>query len=512
MSIQTHTATNLADIKAAPTNEISVVYDRSLWTWTLGNYTGQADDVDIVKADSTALSVGAWIRQSLGGSTFKAAYPTSVRRSAEAKAQDFVSIKDFGAKGAPYDDTVAIQAALDSGAGVIYFPAGEYLHQNLKIVTPYQRLQGAGAKLTRTESGATILVSSSARGVHFSEMRFGCQLAGMEGNNITVSAPDFRWFFSESRDCAGRALLIENSGGGAAIIGGVMQTSGAGEDDWDFEIRDDDGVGTLYCTIFSIITNQHTGGFLINGKVGTTTIDCCQFGKLKMINGGSSRVANCRINGDATILSGFATFVSCNFNGKTVFGEDGANNIGSICFEGTNLSASYGSLHINGNVVESSFNLGQIVKSGTPVFIHEDAYNNDIWHPLRDVSSQINLGAQSGAPTKGDAIISALMSAAGRDRTLRLSFQAGQRTNFGSGNYFTIVAPFKSKGVSTAPARITANAALFDWTAYIRDGSNQIKFTPSSGSGIGNDASASSPIQLGSGALIEVSLTVEQAF
>lgn len=49
------------------------------FNWTLGNYTGQADDVNIIKADSTALSVGAWVRQKADG--------ILVQRSATAKLE-----------------------------------------------------------------------------------------------------------------------------------------------------------------------------------------------------------------------------------------------------------------------------------------------------------------------------------------------------------------------------------------------------------------------------------------
>lgn len=482
-----------------------------------------ADGVNIIKLDAVPLSTGALVRQSAQGVAFKQSGATAVQRDMQSKAREFVSIKDFGAKGAPFDDTAAIQAAYDSGASLVYYPPGEYLHKALTITTAYQRHYGPGSRLTRTQANTTINVANSARGVHFVEMRFGCQTTGMAGDNITVNAPDFRWMFCESRDCAGRALLIANAGGGANIFGGVMQTAGLGTSAWDFELRDDPGgADTLYCAIFGVITNQgsdHTGatpvgGFLITGEVGTTTIECCQFGKLRMDNGGSSRVSHSRINSDATILSGFATFVACNLNGATVFGQTGQPNIGSICFDSTNVMANYGSLTINGNVIQSSFHLGQVVSAGTPVTIHPAAYNNDIWHPAMDVSSQIDLGAESGSPTKGNATVTAWMSAAGRDRTLRLSFQAGSTTNFGGGNYFTVSAPFISKGIATAPVRVTSNAQLLDWTAYLRNGTNQIKFTPSSGPGgtVGNDASATSPLTLGAGTLIEMSMTVEQTF
>lgn len=49
------------------------------FNWTLGNFTGQADDVNVIKADSTALSVGAWVRQKADG--------ISIQRSTTAKLE-----------------------------------------------------------------------------------------------------------------------------------------------------------------------------------------------------------------------------------------------------------------------------------------------------------------------------------------------------------------------------------------------------------------------------------------
>jgi len=48
-------------------------------------------------------------------------------RTVENKLQEFVSVKDFGAVGdGVADDTAAIQAAINSGAGTVYFPNGSY--------------------------------------------------------------------------------------------------------------------------------------------------------------------------------------------------------------------------------------------------------------------------------------------------------------------------------------------------------------------------------------------------
>jgi hypothetical protein len=41
------------------------------FNWTLGNFSGQADDQNIIKANSTALTVGAWVRQQTDGSLYR---------------------------------------------------------------------------------------------------------------------------------------------------------------------------------------------------------------------------------------------------------------------------------------------------------------------------------------------------------------------------------------------------------------------------------------------------------
>lgn len=59
----------LAGLKASPVAEGTAFLvqdsttDDGAFFWTLGDYTGLADNENIIKADSTALSVGAWVRQ-----------------------------------------------------------------------------------------------------------------------------------------------------------------------------------------------------------------------------------------------------------------------------------------------------------------------------------------------------------------------------------------------------------------------------------------------------------------
>jgi len=502
-----NTRVDLATLKAANTADLTSLYNGSLWTWTLGDFTGQSNDINIVKANSTPLSVGAWVQQRANKVTFRQSGSSAVDRTSEDKAREVLSVKDFGAKGDGLsDDTAAIQAALNSGATAIYFPPGQYLHGALTVSTNYQRLYGSGAKLTRTSTTATISVT--ARGVHFDQLRIGCQTSGMVGNNVTVTGPDFRAMFCENRDCFGRPYLFSNCGGGIALIGGVAQTTDQGPNGYEVEIFDAvGGENTLYCFASDMITNQHFGGWLYRGEVGSCAMDKCEFGKLTADTGGGVKVDQCRIGGKTDIQSGFVSIDNSDFNDDVQVGTNGQPNIGSIRFGPCTSMKAGKTITIASNVIESIFFLSHLQRAGALISVGN--YNNDIYHALLDVSGQINLGAESGSPTKGNATMTAMMSAAGRDRTLRLSFQAGTTTNFGTGNYFTVSAPFISRGVSTAPARATVSGTVNGWTAYLRDGTNQIKFTPASG---GNDVSATSPVALGTGTLLEFSITTEQKF
>jgi hypothetical protein len=90
----------------------------------------------------------------------------AVARTVDSKLNEFVSVKDFGAVGdGTTDDTVAIQAAIDSSANSIYFPTGTYLinkstssdgHTNYGLVIDRDNLtiygDNAGTKLKRYNS------------------------------------------------------------------------------------------------------------------------------------------------------------------------------------------------------------------------------------------------------------------------------------------------------------------------------------------------------------------------
>lgn len=79
--------------------------------------------------------------------TFQSDKAGSVKRSLLGKHSETVSVKDFGAAGdGATDDTAAIQAAIDSGAGVIHFPQATYFLANgsTLILASDQTLAGEG--------------------------------------------------------------------------------------------------------------------------------------------------------------------------------------------------------------------------------------------------------------------------------------------------------------------------------------------------------------------------------
>ena len=77
--------------------------------------------------------------------TYNPPFTGSVATNVEAKLAQTVSVKDFGAIGSGgVDDTAAIQLALDSGAGAVYFPAGTYNITTLLVRASNIEIYGDG--------------------------------------------------------------------------------------------------------------------------------------------------------------------------------------------------------------------------------------------------------------------------------------------------------------------------------------------------------------------------------
>ncbi|RSY76255.1 hypothetical protein DAH66_22265 [Sphingomonas koreensis] len=92
----------LLDLKASPVTEGTafLVQDANVsdgtFFWTPGNFTGRSDDENIIGADSMALNVGAWVRQTAGSISFQQSGTGAVIRTVQdALEGQFVSVLDF---------------------------------------------------------------------------------------------------------------------------------------------------------------------------------------------------------------------------------------------------------------------------------------------------------------------------------------------------------------------------------------------------------------------------------
>lgn len=210
---------NLAALKAAATTDGQSTYDGSLWLWTLGNFSGQADDVNVVKAATVALTVGAWVRQKGDAIAFTASGANARTRNLADKARETVSAPDFWLPTDP-DDSNSLTRALATGKKV-FLPAakghgtgGDYLVQTVVLPTnAYIYGEGSATKVrlpagnysnifyVRSPSASTFVDNITLRDMDlygrivedgFSEQKHIARLSGVR--RLTVDSVGFFGF------------------------------------------------------------------------------------------------------------------------------------------------------------------------------------------------------------------------------------------------------------------------------------------------------------------------------
>ena len=113
-------------------------------------------------------------------------------RNVQLKLQESVSVKDFGATGdGATDDTVAIQAALDSGAIKVLIPKGTYLLTDQLNPSENQIINGYGATLKWTKFGSVMATTASEASRTGNGIRLlnGCELLGVNLQLASVPSP-----------------------------------------------------------------------------------------------------------------------------------------------------------------------------------------------------------------------------------------------------------------------------------------------------------------------------------
>lgn len=130
-------------------------------TNSVGTQIGSWDNITSQDTGSTGLSASAISYTAAGSPTV---------RTVQAKLQEVVSVKDFGAVGdGVTNDTAAVQLAVNSGAKAVYFPSGTYLCSQITLVSG-QTLYGDGpASIIKYNSGAALLYGLSASGATYLE-------------------------------------------------------------------------------------------------------------------------------------------------------------------------------------------------------------------------------------------------------------------------------------------------------------------------------------------------------
>jgi len=164
---------------------------------TPGAYTGEASKFVKVKSDETGLEF-----VTSGGATtadavdYTPPFTGGVTRTVESRLADLVTVEDFGAVGdGVTDDSAAIQAAVDSGAGAVFFRRKTYGLGTRIAVPASVRLQGTRGRL-KALSGIASTGEDSC-------------LIKATGNNVTVEAMNL--------DCES---LVE---AGIKVVGSILR-------------------------------------------------------------------------------------------------------------------------------------------------------------------------------------------------------------------------------------------------------------------------------------------------
>jgi hypothetical protein len=277
-----------------------------------GGVTSKAQLFDMFSGSTGSAYVG--FEQSGTGAT---------TRTVESKLRDVVSVKDFGAVGdGTTDDTVAIQAAINSGYSLV-FPAGTYKCANLTQSTNFQRFYAAGNVTLQKNANGPILTSSGSD-VEFNGIGFRGESAtpSFTGNNFVSSGANLRLINCGSRWAYARAVLA--TGNHVQIIGtcDLYQTTDSSATGYDIEIGVS-GTATLYHELIGVYSSQNTGGIKLI-DVGSHTIHGGEFGKLYIaagtspagVNGG--KTIGARILGNVTVEISSAIFSANQFGTVTI--------------------------------------------------------------------------------------------------------------------------------------------------------------------------------------------------
>jgi hypothetical protein len=267
----------------------------------------------------TDLAVASAVSAGSRLSGFRQTGTGATARTVDAKLKDTVSVKDFGAVGdGVTDDTVAIQAAINSGYPLI-FPAGNYRCNNLTQSTSFQRFYSEGfVNISKNSNG--VLLSSTGSYVEFHGIQF--LGTGFTGNNVESTGNAFALINCSSFGTSGRA--VKCTGNRVSIIGTCSSYTTTDTSATGFEIEIGiSGTATLYHELRGVYSSTATGGIKLI-DTGSQWIVGGQFGKLYIATGTSpagvngGMISNSRILGNVTVELSNSVFTGNQFSTQTI--------------------------------------------------------------------------------------------------------------------------------------------------------------------------------------------------
>ena len=273
------------------------------------------------------------------------------------KVIEVISVKDFGAVGdGVTDDTAAIQTALNSGAGLVSIPPGDYKVTSTLLIPPNTHLNGAfGQSIKYNPSNAVCKISYS--GTDLTAVKFVCdvngavssklsdvvvrQLAGGAANVIAIQVGDatdiptyaLSTFIENVHIFGFTGKGVYNYGSWNCSLTNVMVhgASPSARTNIGFHFDNTDAGATSCCLIncfaeecvvgFEIGSLSSSGRAYSYSSLINTYVDGCTSG-YRFLGSGTSRVIQVFNAGVEVVDGGNAVYASgcaVNFNGLSMF-------------------------------------------------------------------------------------------------------------------------------------------------------------------------------------------------
>lgn len=126
----------LAELKASLVSNLTALYDNAVFTFTLGDYSAQIDDLNFVESDDVPATTGAWVRQDATSLPTPSAFP-SVPATIAQNVDHIVPFSQFASAGS---DVQCFNAAIDAmnTRGTDDVPGG--ISQGTRIELPQGRM------------------------------------------------------------------------------------------------------------------------------------------------------------------------------------------------------------------------------------------------------------------------------------------------------------------------------------------------------------------------------------